>query len=334
MLRELALFAGGAGGILGSLLSGFRTECAVENDPRCIESLLRRQKDGCLPTFPIWDDVRTFDGRHWKGDIEVVTGGFPCTDISCAGKGDGITGSRSGLFFEMLRIIEEVRPVFVLSENSQELRTRGLGAVLTGFARLGYDARWGVLGARHVGANHWRKRLWIIAADAHRGGKRAFGINAKMARTPAPDGVVEQPSHSDSERNDKRVLSIGAQKTPKSDATSKIKRSDRAGNTTNPNSELVREQQGWRSEKGGQEAPITRVTDWWDISRFARVDDGGPNRLDVEESFAQMEMEGMAEEPRDRNARVVMTGNMQVPIVAALAWEILTGYRRGERIGK
>jgi DNA (cytosine-5)-methyltransferase 1 len=168
-LRELALFAGAGGGILGGVLTGFKTVCAVEIDAYCRNVLFARQKDGMLPRFPIWDDARTFDGKPWRGKIDVITGGFPCQDISSAGKGAGITGERSGLVFEMLRIVAEVRPRFVFAENSPNLRTRGLVVILKKLAILGYDARWGVLGAWHVGAPHRRNRMWILA---HPGGAR------------------------------------------------------------------------------------------------------------------------------------------------------------------
>lgn len=322
-LNELALFAGGGGGILGAQLIGFRTVCAVENDPKCIEVLLRRQHDGCLPAFPIWDDVRTFDGRPWCGSVDVITGGFPCQDISCAGKGEGITGIRSGLFFDMLRIIEEVRPRFVLTENSPHLRTKGLGAVLTGFARLGYDARWGVLGARHVGANHWRRRLWIVAANAHRSRKRAFRVDAKMARAQAVIGMAPNSADPGGKRGGSRDMP-GRNEATHADAKGSTAASSSGGYLTNANGKPVREQQGRRGGAQGQEETITRVTDWWDIPRFARVDDGRSDRLDLDKAVAEMEMAGMAEKPRDRNARIVMTGNMQVPAVAALAWHILT----------
>lgn len=81
MLNELALFAGGGGGILGSILLGWCTVCAVEIDPYCREVLLSRQRDGCLEPFPIWDDIKTFEGRLWRGHVDIVTGGFPyCTE--------------------------------------------------------------------------------------------------------------------------------------------------------------------------------------------------------------------------------------------------------------
>jgi len=162
-VNELALFAGAGGGILGGHLLGWRTVCAVERDPYAASVLLARQNDGCLPPFPIWDDVCTFDGRPWRGIVDVVSGGFPCQDISVAGKGAGIDGARSGLWSEMARIVGEVRPRFVFVENSPALVVRGIGRVLGDLAALGYDCRWRVLGASDVGAPHKRERVWIVA---------------------------------------------------------------------------------------------------------------------------------------------------------------------------
>jgi len=162
-LRELALFAGAGGGILGGTLLGFRTVCAVEIEPYAASVLVARQNDGILPPFPVWDDIRTFDGRPWRGIVDVVSGGFPCQDISPAGKGAGIDGERSGLWREMARVVREVGPRFVLVENSSMLVSRGLGTVLGDLAEMGYDAEWCVLGADDAGAPHVRKRIWILA---------------------------------------------------------------------------------------------------------------------------------------------------------------------------
>ena len=162
-LNELALFAGAGGGILGGHLLGWRTICAVEWGSYPASVLCVRQNEGVLPTFPIWDDIQTFDGRPWRGIVDVVSGGFPCQDISAAGKGAGIDGERSGMWGEMARIIHEVRPRFVFVENSPMLTSRGLGRVLGDLASMGFDARWGVLGAADVGANHQRDRIWIVA---------------------------------------------------------------------------------------------------------------------------------------------------------------------------
>lgn len=164
-MNELALFAGAGGGILGGKLLGWRTVCAVEFAAYPRSVLLARQRDGILEPFPIWDDVRTFDGKPWRGRVDVVSGGFPCQDISSAGKGAGITGERSGLWREMARIIGEVGPQFVFVENSPILTSRGLGVVLGDLASMGYDAKWGVLGAGETGAWHKRDRIWVLASD-------------------------------------------------------------------------------------------------------------------------------------------------------------------------
>ena len=165
-LNELSLFAGAGGGILAGKLLGWRTVCAVEWEPYPASVLCARQNDGLLPTFPIWDDVQTFDGKPWRGIVDVVSGGFPCQDISAAGKGAGIDGERSGMWGEMARIIHEVRPRFAFVENSPMLTSRGLGTVLGDLAAMGFDAKWGVLGAADIGANHQRDRIWIVAKYA------------------------------------------------------------------------------------------------------------------------------------------------------------------------
>jgi DNA (cytosine-5)-methyltransferase 1 len=165
-MNELALFAGAGGGILGGHLLGWRTVCAVELDAYARSVLLARQRDGLLPRFPVWDDVRTFDGKPWARTVHVVSGGFPCTDISVAGAGAGIDGPESGLWRDMARVVREVRPRFVYVENSPALTARGLGTVLGDLASMGFDARWGVLGADNADAPHERKRLWILA-DAY-----------------------------------------------------------------------------------------------------------------------------------------------------------------------
>jgi DNA (cytosine-5)-methyltransferase 1 len=185
-VNELALFAGAGGGILGSHLLGWRTVCAVEWEPYPASVLCARQNDGFLPPFPIWDDVQTFDGRPWRGIVDVVSGGFPCQDISAAGAGAGIDGERSGMWKEMARVVHEVRPRFVFVENSPMLTSRGLGIVLGDLAKMGFDARWGVLGAVDVGAPHLRDRIWIRAKQ------RGFLSHAKLYG----DGWREQQSQS------------------------------------------------------------------------------------------------------------------------------------------
>ncbi|QNK65749.1 DNA cytosine methyltransferase [Variovorax sp. PAMC26660] len=168
-MNELALFAGAGGGILGGHLLGWRTVCAVERDAYAAQVLISRQNDGALRPFPVWADVCSFDGRPWRGIVDVISGGFPCQDISSAGKGAGLEGDRSGLWAEMARIVGEVRPRYVFVENSPMLTSRGLGVVLGDLAALRFDARWRVLSAADVGAPHVRERIWIVATDANAG---------------------------------------------------------------------------------------------------------------------------------------------------------------------
>jgi len=183
-VNELALFAGGGGGLLASKLLGWRTVCAVEyaSYPRSI--LLARQRDGLLDQFPVWDDVRTFDGKPWRGRVDVISGGFPCQDISIAGGAgqEGIEGDRSGLWAEFARIIGEVRPSYAFIENSPMLLVRGFERVLCDLADMGFNAQWGVLGGFSVGLCVNRKRLWIVAS------------RPDSVRLPRPQIQIEKPS--------------------------------------------------------------------------------------------------------------------------------------------
>lgn len=316
-MNELALFAGAGGGILGGKLLGWRTVCAVEWDAYAAAVLCARQNDGVLPAFPIWDDVQTFDGRPWRGRVDVVSGGFPCQDISAAGKGAGIDGERSGMWRHMARIIREVGPRYVFVENSPMLVSRGLGVVLGDLAALGYDARWGVLGAFHAGAPHRRERIWIVAtvANAQRVKQRqealsygcAAGVDEQAATenrregSGATSGCSRILAHADSLRE---LQPKGSERDERR----------RAGDSSAPmaNTDGVHEQgqfssgadaEGW-AESG--QRPLGSRGDggeWWltepDVGRVAH---GVAARVD----------------------RLRCLGNGQVPAVAALAWETLT----------
>ena len=205
-LNELALFAGAGGGILGGHLLGWRTVCAVEWEPYPASVLCARQNDGFLPPFPIWDDVQTFDGKPWAGIVDVVSGGFPCQDISAAGKGAGIEGEQSGMWGEMARIIHEVQPRYAFVENSPMLTSRGLGIVLGDLASMGFNARWGVLGAADVGANHQRNRIWIVAYSKRTGLERRKNIRKSEVTWSGRSGSL---AHSKNKRNVWRDWELG-----------------------------------------------------------------------------------------------------------------------------
>ncbi|WP_108450196.1 DNA cytosine methyltransferase [Halomonas sp. BN3-1] len=195
-MNELALFAGAGGGILGGHLLGWRTVCAVEQDPYAASVLAARQNDGILAPFPIWDDVCTFDGKPWQGLVDVVSGGFPCQDISVAGDGAGLDGERSGLWREMRRIIGEVRPRHVFVENSPALTFRGLGRVLGDLAEMGFYARWGVLGGHAIGCPANGERIWIVATQTHgKHGQKGMGVwrsnEPQVQQTGSPGHVAD-----------------------------------------------------------------------------------------------------------------------------------------------
>jgi DNA (cytosine-5)-methyltransferase 1 len=284
-MNELALFAGAGGGILGGKLLGWNTICACEIDPYARSVLLARQNDGTLPAFPVWDDIRTFDGRPWRGAVDVVSGGFPCQDISAAGGGAGLDGARSGLWAEMAMVICEVRPRFALVENSPVLTSRGLHRVLGDLAEMGFDARWGVLGASHVGAPHRRERIWIVAhANMRRGWADATGRDDAAGQDTGrpeanglpgavrPTGGAEGMADADGER------AQGLGEGPQQGGHGRP-----AGLHGGAGSQ--RERHAWPAEPA-----------------ICRVAHGLANRVD----------------------RVTALGNGQVPRVAAAAWRILT----------
>ena len=155
-----SLFAGIGGIDLGFERAGFKTVWQVEINPYCRKVLERH-----FPDAERFEDVRTV-GRHNLKPVDVIAGGFPCQDISNAGKRAGIDGERSGLWSEYARIIGELRPRFVLVENVAALLGRGMGRVLGDLAEIGYDAEWEVVSAADVGAPHLRERVWLVAYPA------------------------------------------------------------------------------------------------------------------------------------------------------------------------
>ncbi|MFH2127890.1 MAG: DNA cytosine methyltransferase, partial [Pseudomonadota bacterium] len=152
-MYELALFAGGGGGLLGSKLLGWKTVCYVENNKYCCEIIKARIKDGLLEDAPIWDNVATFDGHAWAGAVDIVSAGFPCQPFSTAGHMRAGRDERN-LWPETIRVIEEVRPGWCLLENVPGLlagRHGYFAQILLDLARRGFTARWGCLPAAAVG---------------------------------------------------------------------------------------------------------------------------------------------------------------------------------------
>lgn len=161
-LNGISLFTG-YGGIDLALSEYVRPiiYCEIERFAQAI--ILSRMDDGSLEFAPIWNDVTTLNGNQFKGLVDVVYGGFPCQDISVAGKGAGLEGERSGLFREIIRICKEASPSFIFLENVPAIRTRGSIEVQEALASIGYDSRWLTLSAAEVGANHRRERWFCLA---------------------------------------------------------------------------------------------------------------------------------------------------------------------------
>lgn len=167
-MYELSLFSGSGGGLLATKwLLNWTCVGYVEFDDYCQRILAQRIKDGLLDNAPIFTDIKAFIDQGccelYRKITEVITGGFPCQDISCAGRGKGLEGERSGLWQKMATVVSKVRPNYVLVENSPALTYRGLGVVLRDLATMGYNARWGCLSAQQFGANHKRDRIWLVA---------------------------------------------------------------------------------------------------------------------------------------------------------------------------
>jgi DNA (cytosine-5)-methyltransferase 1 len=187
-MKLLDLFSGIGGFSLGLERAGFETVAFCEFDTKA-QLVLKKH----WPDVPIYDDVRTLTAERLRADgvdhIDAICGGFPCQDISLAGKGAGLSGERSGLWFEYHRLIEEIRPSWVIIENVAALRSRGLDDVLRSLAEIGYDAEWHCIPASAVGAPHRRDRVWIVAYPC--GSKRETRAEEpRILRALQEDGAV------------------------------------------------------------------------------------------------------------------------------------------------
>lgn len=161
-LRVLDLFSGIGGFSLGlERTGGFETVAFCE-----IEPFPRRVLAKHWPEVPQYDDVRTLTAARLAADgiaVDAICAGFPCQGVSIAGNALGLNDPRTGLWSEIVRLIGELAPGYVLLENSAELLGRGLGNILGDLAEIGYDAEWHCIPAGNIGAPHERDRIWIIA---------------------------------------------------------------------------------------------------------------------------------------------------------------------------
>ena len=259
-----SLFAGIGGFDLGFERAGMTCKWQVEIDPYCRRVLAKH-----WPDVRRHDDVRTFpptDGTEWR--VDVICGGFPCQDISVAGKGVGIDGARSGLWAEYARIVRTIRPRFVVVENSPALTGRGLYRVLGDLAACGYDAEWDCIPAAAVGAPHRRDRLFIIAYS-----------NSQRRQEQHAPGIAAIPgldSRSRHAGSDTESIGCGTWRAGRTAGTgSREKNAAEVANTTSNRLERFfwtqHEGNGIRSANSG----------WWSSEPgMGRVAHGVSNRMD------------------------------------------------------
>ena len=257
-MNVLDLFSGIGGFSLGLERAGMRTVAFCEIDPFCRRVLAKH-----WPNVPCYDDIRTLTAERLAADgisVDLIAGGFPCQDISVAGKGAGLAGERSGLWREYARLIGEIRPRFVIVENVAALLGRGLGDVLGDLAALGFDTEWHCIPASAVGAPHRRDRIWIVAYTS---GDRVLQFTGGRNLS---DGERDYPQ-TQQERNVKPTWA------------SSIRGDGPLADPDRPRFSLSRQEPVgayWR-EAGG----VFAASDWWrtepDVGRVAH---GVPARVD------------------------------------------------------
>lgn len=168
-MRTMHLFAGIGGGLLADLILGHTPVVAVEWEPYACKVLRERAEEGWFPGLHVWEgDVRLFDPSEYTGIVDCIHAGFPCQDISVAGKQAGLgEGTRSGLYREVIRIAGIVRPRYLFLENVPAILGGGLESVISDLASMGFDAKWCCIRASDVGAPHYRDR-WFLLANSQR----------------------------------------------------------------------------------------------------------------------------------------------------------------------
>ena len=329
-MNVLDLFSGVGAFSLGLERAGFRTCAFVEIDPYCRRVLAKH-----WPEVPQYHDVRelTADRLHADGIFpDVICGGFPCQDISIAGKGAGIGGERSGLWSEFARLIGEIRPRYVLVENVAALLVRGIDRVLGDLAALGYDAEWEIISAASMGAPHRRERVWIVAYSecgieperGHPDEVRAGGTGATRSADPAggpgghgqswdvayPEGRAWQlqPGEREDLRDEPAV----------DGAAWRLEPAGLGGDVADANDRDGYGRRGWRE---GEAAGLgdARGNEWRAQSPVRGMADGIFHRLDqagIADPWADGEWPGVprvAKGVPDRVSRLSSLGNSLVP---------------------
>lgn len=270
-MRSLDLFTG-----YGGIAIGLREYCKpigyceIERYAQAI--IASRIADGELPIAPIYPDVTKLRGEI--DTIDIITGGFPCQDISVAGHGVGLEGKRSGLFFEIIRLAKETRAPFVFLENVPAIRTRGLREVIRAFTEMGYDCRWTCLSAASVGAPHKRER-WFLLAHSDSAKLRSSKIRrTSRLSTKSRDNGAKEPMANAKGGNDWTDKTGTGERQVQQPGIGTFE-----GDVSHTYG-IVLQSRLW---SWGQKQKFAKITDrsWWEIEPLVgRVVNGCPFRVD------------------------------------------------------
>lgn len=344
-MKVLDLFSGIGGFSLGLERAGMETVafCEIEKFP---QDVLKKH----WPEVPLFPDVKLLNAKMLP-EVDLICGGFPCQDISVAGKKKGLIDeagntTRSGLWFEFKRLIKEIEPKYVIIENVANLRNNGLATVIKDLWEIGYVGEWHIISARSVGACHLRERVWIVAyprcrlgwsgdkgnSEEFRGGETinseigtqdALEIKRSSNGRQANSGELDsiESANSTSERCEASVFFTKGNRGspgegPKGGVGFNSPMCQKSPQGISPNSNHLRLWKPFATEEAKQQwwAETTiGFSDWWEVeSSICRVDDGLPRGLD-----------------KDRSRRIKALGNTIVPQIAELIGRSIINHENG-----
>ncbi len=307
-MNVLDLCAGIGGLSLGlRAATDCRTVAYVEREAYAAAVLVSQMEAGALDAAPVWSDLRTFPAQEFRGCVDIITAGFPCQPHSLAGKRLG-TADHRWLFDDIADIIYEVAPGIVFLENVPGLANTGLDRVLGSLASLGFDAEWGVFSAAEVGAPHWRKRLFILAAHAERAElwqqpRRCSGKSGAGEARPRVNGEEGIVANADRRRLKELEERNGE---PSTGDQGKLGHDAERCGVGNANQSGPSLRQGKPNNSRAEQQAIERASWWATKSKVGRVADGFPGRVD----------------------QLRALGNAVVSATVSLAWMTLYGRQR------
>ncbi len=303
MINGLSLFSG-IGGIDVALSEYVQPIAYCEIESYCQSVLLQRMSEGHLPKAPIWDDIRTLPTDQLS-PVEIIYGGFPCQDISVAGLQKGLEGKRSGLIFEVFKVIDATRPSFVFLENVPNIRTKGAERVCKELAERGYDCRWCCISASDVGANHKRERWFLLGYSEHNG-LDASQKSRSLGQT-IYDNEKRAKEASEFTRTDSSTMLANSMHERRNDAVEQVSGLQSVEGSKEIPDSMCEGFKGWElSERVQQAYSRFMHHSWWEVEpSVGRMVNGLPRRVD----------------------RIKCLGNAVVPLQVRTAFKFLMGLK-------